>query len=116
MSDKKEKITTEAAKKEKNNAPAKKKAIDLKAVGAKVKKFFKDFKGEWKKVTWPSKKTVLNHSLVVIVVVAVVGVVLFAMDTGLSSITDGLVSLANKQDAADAAKKTAEMLSLFFVK
>ena len=73
MSEKKEKITTEAAKKEKNNAPAKKKAIDFKAVGAKVKKFFKDFKGEWKKVTWPSKKTVLNHSLVVIVVVAVVG-------------------------------------------
>ena len=115
MSEKKEKITTEAAKKEKNNAPAKQ-AVDFKAVGAKVKKFFKDFKGEWKKVTWPSKKTVLNHSLVVIVVVAVVGVVLFAMDTGLSSIIDGLVSLANKQDAADAAKKTAEMLSLFFVK
>ena len=115
MSEKKEKITTEAAKKEKNNAPAKK-AVDFKAIGAKVKKFFKDFKGEWKKVTWPSKKTVLNHSLVVIVVVAVVGVVLFAMDTGLSSIIDGLVSLANKQDAADAAKKTAEMLSLFFVK
>ena len=43
MSEKKEKITTEAAKKEKNNAPAKK-AVDFKAVGAKVKKFFKDFK------------------------------------------------------------------------
>lgn len=112
MSEKKEKITTEATKKDKNNAPAKKKSVDFKAIGAKVKKFFKDFKGEWKKVTWPSKKTVLNHSLVVIVVVAVVGVVLLAVDTGLSSIIDGLVSLANKQDAAE----TAQMLSLFFMK
>ena len=71
MSEKKEKITTEATKKDKNNAPAKKKSVDFKAIGEKVKKFFKDFKGEWKKVTWPSGKTVLNHSLVVIVVVLV---------------------------------------------
>jgi preprotein translocase subunit SecE len=83
---------------------------------SRLKKYLKGTKSELKKVTWPSKKTVLNHSLVVIVVVAVVGVVLFAMDTGLSSIIDGLVGLANKQDTADAAKKTAEMLSLFFVK
>jgi preprotein translocase subunit SecE len=116
MSEKKEKITTEATKKDKNNAPAKKKSVDFKAIGAKVKKFFKDFKGEWKKVTWPSKKTVVNHSLVVIVVVAVVGVVLFAMDTGLSAIIDGLVSLANKQDVAESAKETAQMLSLFLMK
>ena len=115
MSEKKEKITTEATKKDKN-APAKKKENPLKAVGAKVKKFLKDFKGEWKKVTWPSRKTVLNHSLVVIVVVAIVGVALLAVDTGLSSIIDGLVSLANKQDAAESAKETAQMISLFLMK
>ena len=116
MSDKKEKTTAEVAKKDKKDAPAKKKSVDFKAIGAKIKKFFKDFKGEWKKVTWPSRKTVLNHSLVVIVVVVVVGVVLFAMDTGLSSIIDGLVSLANKQDVAETAKDTAQMLSLFLMK
>lgn len=115
MSEKKEKITTEATKKDKN-APAKKKSVDFKAIGAKVKKFFKDFKGEWKKVTWPSRKTVINHSLVVIAVVAVVGVVLFAMDTGLSAIIDGLVSLANKQDVAESAKDAAQMISLFLMK
>ena len=115
MSEKKEKITTEATKKDKN-APAKKKSVDFKAIGAKIKKFFKDFKGEWKKVTWPSGKTVLNHSIVVIVVVLVFGLIIFGFDTGLSSIIDGLVGLANKQDVAETTTNTAQMLSLFFMK
>ena len=96
MSDKKEKTTAEVTKKDKKEVPAKKKENPFKAIGAKIKKFFKDFKGEWKKVTWPSGKTVLNHSIVVIVIVAIVGVALFGVDTGLSAIIDALVSLASK--------------------
>ncbi len=96
MSDKKEKTTTEVTKKDKKEAPAKKKENPFKVVGAKVKKFFKDFKGEWKKVTWPSGKTVLNHSIVVIVIVAIAGIALLGVDTGLSAIIDALVSLASK--------------------
>ena len=96
MSDKKEKTTAEVTKKDKKEVPAKKKENPFKAIGAKIKKFFKDFKGEWKKVTWPSGKTVLNQSIVVIVIVAIVGVALFGVDTGLSAIIDALVSLASK--------------------
>lgn len=104
MSEKKEKTTAEVTKKDK-------KANPLKGLGTKIKKFFKDFKGEWKKVTWPSGKTVLNNSIVVIVIVAIVGVALFVVDTGLSSIIDLLVGLA-KEDTAT----TAEMISLFLLK
>ena len=96
MSDKKEKTTAEVTKKDKKEVPAKKKENPFKAIGAKIKKFFKDFKGEWKKVTWPSGKTVLNHSIVVIVIVAIVGVAVLGVDTGLSAIIDALVSLASK--------------------
>ncbi len=116
MSDKKEKTTAEVTKKDKKEAQPKKKVNPFKGVGAKIKKFFKDFKGEWKKVTWPSGKTVLNHSIVVIVVVAVFGLIIFGFDTGLSAIIDGLVSLANKQDVVEATTNTAEMLSLFLMK
>ena len=116
MSDKKEKTTAEVAKKDKKDVPAKKKSVDFKAIGAKIKKFFKDFKGEWKKVTWPSGKTVLNHSMVVIVVVLVFGLIIFGFDTGLSAIIDGLVGLANKQDVAETTTKTAQMLNLFLMK
>ena len=96
MSDKKEKTTAEVTKKDKKEVPAKKKENPFKAIGAKIKKFFKDFRGEWKKVTWPSGKTVLNHSSVVIVIVAIVGVAVLGVDTGLSAIIDALVSLASK--------------------
>lgn len=96
MSDKKEKTTAEVTKKDKKEVPAKKKENPFKAIGAKIKKFFKDFKGEWKKVTWPSGKTVLNQSIVVIVIVAIVGVAVLGVDTGLSAIIDALVSLASK--------------------
>ena len=111
MSDKKEKTTAEATKKEKKNAPAKKKVN----VGAKIKKFFKDFKGEWKKVTWPTGKTVFNHSIVVIVIVAIVGLVIFGIDTGLSAIIDALVKLANERDAQQAAT-VQQMISMFLMK
>ena len=116
MSEKKEKTTTEVTKKDKNTS-AQKKENPLKGAGAKVKKFFKDFKGEWKKVTWPSRKTVLNHSIVVLVVVLVVGLVIFGFDTGLSEIINGLVGLAHKQhDAAETTTSAAQMLSLLMMK
>ena len=112
MSDKKEKTTAEATKKDKKNAPAKKKEKS----GSKVKKFFKDFKGEWKKVTWPTGKTVFNHSIVVIVIVAIVGLVIFGIDTGLSAIIDALVKLANERDAQQAAVTVQQMISMFLMK
>lgn len=108
MSDKKEKTTAEVKK---DKAPAKKKENPFKKAGPAIKKFFKDFKGEWKKVTWPSGKTVLNSSIVVIVIVAVVCIAILGVDTGLSKIIDALVGLADKQDAT-----TTEMISLFLMK
>ena len=110
MSEKNEKTTAEVTKKDKKtDVPAKKKGNPLKNVGAKIKKFFKDFKGEWKKVTWPSGHTVLKNSLVVIVIVAILGVALLLVDGGLSAIIDMLVGLAAKND-------TKEMISLFLLK
>ena len=110
MSEKKENTTAEVTKKDKKtDAPAKKKGNGLKGVGAKIKKFFKDFKGEWKKVTWPSGHTVLKNSLVVIAITAIVGVALFVVDTGLSSIIDLLVGLAKDSE-------TTEMMNLFLLK
>ena len=115
MSEKKEKTTAEVASK-KNDAPAKKKENPFKKAGAAIKKFFKDFKGECKKVTWPSGKTVLNNSLVVIVVVLVVGIAIYAFDQGLAAIIDALVGLANKEDVTETTTTVANMINLFLMK
>ncbi len=109
MSDKKEKTTAEVKK---DKAPAKKKENPFKKMGPAIKKFFKDFKGEWKKVTWPSGKTVLNSSIVVIVIVVIVGIAILLVDNGLTAVIDALVNLANSQDDAT----TKEMISLFLMK
>ena len=46
----------------------------------RVAKWFKDMKGELKKVQWPSKKQTINNTVIVIICVIVVGVVIGAFD------------------------------------
>ena len=40
---------------------------------AKISRFFKDLKGEMKKIVWPSKKQIINNTGIVLGVMAVVG-------------------------------------------
>ncbi len=47
-------------------------------------KFFRDIVSETKKITWPTGKTVLNNTIVVIVSVLVVGAFIWALDAGLA--------------------------------
>ena len=42
--------------------------------------FFKDIKGELKKVTWPSFKQVRNNTLIVIICVLVIGAFIWILD------------------------------------
>ncbi|MGI6031724.1 MAG: preprotein translocase subunit SecE [Eubacteriales bacterium] len=46
----------------------------------RMKKFFRDFKSEMKKVTWSSKEQVLHNTWVVLVVILAMGVVVWALD------------------------------------
>ena len=42
--------------------------------------FFKDVKGELKKVTWPSFKQVRNNTLIVIICVLIIGAFIWLLD------------------------------------
>ena len=46
----------------------------------KIVKFFKEVKSEMKKVVWPSKKQLVNNTLIVIAVVAIIGVIIAIFD------------------------------------
>ena len=65
-------------------------------MGGSIKRFFKDFKGEIKKIQWPGGKEVLKNSLVVLLTVAVIGVAIFAIDWLLSEGLKLLMRLADK--------------------
>ena len=71
-------------------------------MGRWLKRFFKDFKGECKKIVWPDAKTVLKSTGVVILVVLIVGLVVFGIDTGLSAGVNGLKGLATKDTETTA--------------
>lgn len=46
-----------------------------------VVKYFKDAKSEFKKVVWPTKKSVSNNTVVVIVAMVVCGLAIWGMDS-----------------------------------
>ena len=48
--------------------------------GNKIVAFFKEVKSEMKKVVWPSKKQIINNTLIVFACVAVIGVFIWVLD------------------------------------
>lgn len=56
----------------------------------KIGKFFRDCKGELKKIVWPTPKAALKSTGVVLVTIIVLGLFVFALDTGFMNLL-GLV-------------------------
>lgn len=73
--------------KDKTTMPAKSAAA---AVAPKQKrsiiKYFKDARSEFKKVVWPSRKQVVNNTIVVIASLIVSGIAIWALDSGFGSL------------------------------
>ena len=102
-SDKKK--SDKAVKSAKTSAPKKEGNIFSRAWKA-IKKFFKDVRGECKKVVWPDAKTVLKSTGVVLLCVAVLGVIIWLIDTGLSAGIQGILTLANNHSSSEAETTT----------
>lgn len=60
---------------------------------ARIAKYFKDSKGEFKKIVWPSKKQVWNSVLVVLVMVLIFAVATLGVDLIFSSLRDLILNL-----------------------
>jgi len=110
-----EKAKKDAAKKNSGKKSGEKKPNIFVRMGKAIAKFFKDEKGECKKIVWPDRKTVLKSSLVVIVTVAILGVVIWLVDTGLSEGVKALINLAEKvgEDEPTTAAAGAIISGLF---
>ncbi len=61
------------------NSP-KKGESGIKKLPAKIVRTFKDMKGEVKKVVWPSKKQVLNNSVIVFVMLIISAIFIGGID------------------------------------
>lgn len=78
--------------KDKQNTKSGKKDAEKEKKGG-MRKYFKDLRSELKKVVWPTRQQVVNNTGVVLVVMTVVGLFLFAVDTGLSYGIRALIGL-----------------------
>jgi len=58
---------------------------------SRIKKFFRDFKGETKKVVWPSRKQIINNTLIVIAFVILAAVVVGVLDLAFGAVLRLLV-------------------------
>ncbi len=59
---------------------------------ARTGKYLKDVKAELKKVVWPTRKQVVNNTIVVFVTVLAFGVVVWSLDFVLSFLRDLLIN------------------------
>lgn len=74
-------LTKEEVKAKKANEKNSKKAAAAKKPKKSIVKYFKDLKSEFKKVVWPSKKSVFNNTVVVLVTLIVSGLLVWGLDT-----------------------------------
>ena len=76
----------EDAIKETVNAKSQKKKEKKAKKSNGVLKFFRDLKGEFKKIVWPSKKQIINNTIVVIAAIIVIGIFIWVIDFGLGAL------------------------------
>ena len=79
-----------AGKAEKDPKSAKKKGPGL---GTRMAKYFRDTKGEFKKIVWPTFPTVLRNTGVVLALCVVLGVIICLVEFGLGALVDLMLSL-----------------------
>ena len=88
----------EKERKNKTIVRAAKKSVTMKdgkektGIGAKIKKFFKDYKSEMKKIVWPTRPQVIKNTGVVLVaiifVAAIVGVLDLLFGLGINALSE----------------------------
>lgn len=90
-----EKVESTADKKaNKTNDKAAKKAAVSKKSKKSIVKYFKDLKSEFKKVVWPSKKTVFNNTVVVLISLVVSGILVWGLDLLFASLIKLMLGMA----------------------
>ena len=62
--------------------------------GKRISRWFREMKSELTKVMWPTKKTVVNNTLVALVVMAFSAVVLWGFDKAATALIKAITTLA----------------------
>ncbi len=100
MADEKKKATTSEVKSDKEKKPSK---FSPKRIGKGIARFFKDLRGETKKIVWPGRQMVLKSTGVVLAAIIVIGAGIWLLDFAVS----GGITAVNEAAEAKKAEATA---------
>lgn len=104
--------TSKKVEKEANASKAAKKKSSKKNPFKSIASFFKGVNAERKKVVWPTGKETIKNSVIVLIVVIIVGVAIYGVDTLLSLGMKGIKSLAtNETTVSETAEDSADALA-----
>lgn len=106
-----EEKTSKKVAKEADASKANKKKSQRKNPFKSIASFFKGVNAERKKVVWPTGKETIKNSIIVLIVVLIVGLAIYGVDTVLSLGMKGLKSLkTNETTVSETAEDPAAAL------
>ena len=100
-------VATKKAKKTEKKAKKAPSKFSPKNVGKGIARFFKDLRGETKKIVWPGPKMIVKSTGIVLASILVLGAVVWIIDLAVSGGITALNSAANEvtevvtEDASD---------------
>ena len=115
MADEKKTVNKEDTSKKTN--PLKKVGNFFVKIGKAIAKFFKDLKGETKKIVWPGRHMVLKSTGIVLAAILVIGAGIWILDFAVSGAVKGFSNIAEQttveetteEDEKDADEKDEEI-------
>ncbi len=75
----------------------------------KVGKFFREYRSELKKISWPTFAEVVKNTLITMAMVLIVGVLIWVFDWGVSSLRDTLITAASRNEISEAIDNITSM-------
>ena len=106
MADEKKKaVNTSEAKKsdKKDKKPSK---FSPKNIGKGIKRFFKDLKGETKKIVWPGRQMVIKSTGIVLAAILVIGAGIWLIDFALAGAVGAVDKAAQNATTTEAVSET----------
>ncbi len=97
--------TSEATKSKKDKKASK---FSPKNIGKGIARFFKDLRGETKKIIWPGRQMVIKSTGIVLAVILVIGAGIWLLDFALSGAVTAFNKAADNFEVTEVAEKTTE--------
>lgn len=110
MADENKKSVAKADTSEASKAKKEKKASKFspKNIGKGIAHFFKDLRGETKKIVWPGRQMVIKSTGIVLAVILVIGAGIWLLDFALSGAVTAFNKAADNFEVTEVADETTE--------